>query len=150
MKYEKKGIHHKTDAVDWFEMDRERQLEYGITLTPAVVINKHLYQGELKGEAIFRQICQSFPPGKSPELCTEGYDLEPELGKLSDFVKPPEGHMPLTVILVILIVFLINLLAVIFVTRRARRKETEKKMQNEVQMHVDKYFKLQNNERNEI
>ena len=41
-------------VIDFFETDRQRLLEYGITLTPALVINKRPYQGELKGDAIFR------------------------------------------------------------------------------------------------
>ena len=39
---------------DFFEEDREKTIEYGITLTPAVVINGHPFRGKLEGSAIFR------------------------------------------------------------------------------------------------
>ena len=42
---------------DLFEEDRTQLLEYGITLTPSIVINGHPYRNELKGESIFKQIC---------------------------------------------------------------------------------------------
>ena len=89
--YERKGIDNKTAMDDLFDIDRAKLLDYGITLTPAVVINGQPYRGELDGESIFRQICQTYQVDEAPDVCKEGYDLEPELGKLSDFVEP-RGH----------------------------------------------------------
>ena len=40
-----------------FQKDREKILEYGVTLTPALVVNGHPYQSALDGDTIFRHIC---------------------------------------------------------------------------------------------
>ena len=37
--YERQGIDNATGMEDLFDVDRAKLLEYGITLTPAVVIN---------------------------------------------------------------------------------------------------------------
>ena len=37
------------DINDIFEHDRQKLVEYGITLTPAIVINGHPYRNELTG-----------------------------------------------------------------------------------------------------
>ena len=63
-----------------FQEDREKLLEYGITLTPALVINSHPYLQALDGDSIFRHICQSYTIEKTPDICKEGYNLESELG----------------------------------------------------------------------
>ena len=52
--YERKGINNDTGMEDLFDVDRAKLLEYGITLTPAVVINGQPYRDELDGELIFR------------------------------------------------------------------------------------------------
>ena len=133
------GIYNSTDMNDIFEEDRQQLLKYGITLTPAIVINGHPYRNELTGEAIFSQICQSYPVGKAPELCSEGYDLGSKLGELSDFVQP-NGHFPSRVVMIIFGVFLFNIIAIFYLTKR--QESQQKRLQNEVQLHVDKYFKL--------
>ena len=66
------------------------------------------------------------------------------MGKLEDFIQP-EGHMPGAVVMIIFAVFLFNIVALIYLIARNKKKD-ENKMQKEVQLHVDKYFKLQNSE----
>ena len=78
--YERQGIDNTTGMKDMFDIDRAKLLDYGITLTPAVVINGQPYRDELDGGLIFRQICQGYQVGKAPDVCKEGYDLGPELG----------------------------------------------------------------------
>ena len=80
MSFEKDGGKNNTGMSAFFEEDRQKLVEYGITLTPALVINGHPYRGEMKGDAIFNQICQSYKMNKRPLVCSEGYDIEPELG----------------------------------------------------------------------
>ena len=53
LKFEKDAINNKPNLLNFFEEDRQQLLEYGITLTPALVINEHPYRGEMKGDAIF-------------------------------------------------------------------------------------------------
>ena len=66
------------------------------------------------------------------------------MGRLEDFIQP-EGNMPGPVVITILLVFLFNIVALIYLMARDKKKD-ENKMQKEVQLHVDKYFKLQNSE----
>lgn len=53
MAYEKEGINNKTGMGEFFQADRDELLKYGITLTPAMVINGHPYLDSFEGEAIF-------------------------------------------------------------------------------------------------
>ena len=137
--YEKQGIDNTTGMDDLFDQDKDKVLQYGITLTPAVVINGQPYRDDLDGELIFRQICQAFEPGKAPEVCNEDYDLAPELGQLSDF-KEIYGSSLHFAVFIILGIFFCNILAIMYLTKR--QEKDDKKLQDEVQQHVDKYFRL--------
>ena len=75
MAFERKETGNTTNMGQFFQEDRDELLKHGITLTPALVINDQIYTDELKGETIFRTICQSYPIKKQPEVCREGYDL---------------------------------------------------------------------------
>ena len=52
--YERKGIDNTTEMKELFEEDRVQMLDYGVTLTPAVVINGQPFRGSLDGDTIFR------------------------------------------------------------------------------------------------
>ena len=54
IKYERDKTKNDTKMGDFFEEDLQKTVEYGITLTPSIVINGHPYRGELEGPAIFQ------------------------------------------------------------------------------------------------
>ena len=57
------------------EEDREKSDEYGVSLTPAMFINKFPYQGKWEGQSIFNAICQGFKIDKLPAVCDPGHDI---------------------------------------------------------------------------
>jgi len=104
------------------EEDRTQAIQYGVTYTPSIYINGQQYTGKMKGEPIFRQICQSFNIYKLPEVCDPTYDLQQALGHQVDF-EEPETWTHQHLIVICLTIFLFNVLCIWFCVRRRKAKQ---------------------------
>lgn len=55
--------------------DREHINDQGIVMNPSLTINSHLYTEELKGEKVFRAICQAYSIDQMPKVCDPEEDI---------------------------------------------------------------------------
>ena len=69
------------ETGDWdsynpmLEEDREHINDQGIVMNPSLTINSHPYTDELKGEKVFRAICQAYSIGTIPTVCDPEEDI---------------------------------------------------------------------------
>ena len=64
------------------------------------------------------------------------------LGSVSDFVEPTNGFGGYHFLLLMLTVVIVNIVLIVYCMRKKKR-ESEDRIHSQVQLQVEKYFKLQ-------
>jgi len=131
-------------------MDTKERKKLGIVHNPAITINGAIYRGDLNGPDIFKAICSTFKPKKRPKYCDAKFDIATVLGHEIDLL--PKNWDPRTVkeihiIFMILVIVAVNA-CLLYAYRRYQKKQMSSDVELHVQEHVQKYFKLQESERN--
>ena len=96
----------------------------------------------MRGEEIFKSVCQAYKYGHEPEVCRPDFDLTTSLGQVDDFTPPDGGNTWWILTITIFLTILFNIFLIRWCMRK-KRKEQADKIQTQVQLQVENYFKLE-------
>mmetsp|Transcript_889 Transcript_889/g.1212 ORF Transcript_889/g.1212 Transcript_889/m.1212 type:complete len:103 (+) Transcript_889:1014-1322(+) len=71
--FETFGDHTTTNDI--LRLDRDNSNNLGITMSPTVAINGHVYHGHLDASTIFSHLCRSYKLEHRPRVCAPNFDI---------------------------------------------------------------------------
>ena len=105
-----------------------------------------MYHDELRAENIFGQICKSYHINLMPEVCKADFDIQTVLGNFNDdFVPPRDGFPYGHFLFMVFVVVVFNICCFVYCQKKKKR-QNEERIHSQVQMQVEKYFRLDSNE----